>query len=93
LLFRGQGMQAATIDGSGKAQLVSVTIGRDYGKEVEILTGLTPGETIIVNPPDSLLSGQPVNVVTPDQKEKESDKGGDKKTDKDAKDKKDGDNK
>jgi len=44
----------------GKANLVPVTLGRDFGSEVEVLTGLNGDENLIVNPPDSILSGQPV---------------------------------
>lgn len=74
LLFRGDGMQVATVDAEGKAQLKAVTIGRDYGKEVEVTAGVTPDETIIINPPDSLVSGQAVKVVTSEQKQNEGDK-------------------
>jgi RND family efflux transporter MFP subunit len=82
LLFRAQGMQVATIDDNGKAVLKSITIGRDYGNQVEVKSGITPGETIIVNPPDSLITGQPVHVVTPggdkDGKDGDDDSGNDK---------------
>lgn len=72
LLFRGA-LQAATVV-DGKAQLKTITIGRDYGKEVEVTAGVEPDETIIVNPPDSLVSGQPVHVVTAEEKQKEEQK-------------------
>jgi hypothetical protein len=39
-----------------------VTMGRDFGKEVEILTGIEAGQKIILNPPDSLRSDEPVKV-------------------------------
>ena len=55
LIFRSQGMQVGVLDGDSKAQLKNITIGRDYGKSVEVVAGISPGDTIIVNPPDSLV--------------------------------------
>jgi RND family efflux transporter MFP subunit len=78
LLFRAQGLQVATIDANGNAVLKSIAIGRDYGKEVEVVSGVSPGETIIVNPPDSLITGQHVRVVTPHQDKQSDAKNGDK---------------
>jgi hypothetical protein len=72
LLFRDKLQVATVVD--GKAQLKYITIGRDYGKEVEVVSGVSPGEAIIINPPDSLTSGQEVKVVTPEQKQKEAKK-------------------
>jgi membrane fusion protein, multidrug efflux system len=62
LLFRAEGPRAAVVGGDGKIHLKAVTIGRDYGTEVEILSGLDPSESIVLNPSDSLEEGQPVNV-------------------------------
>jgi RND family efflux transporter MFP subunit len=68
LLFRGEGLQVAVVDKQSKAQLKPITIGRDYGKEVEVTSGLNIGETIIVNPADSLGNGQAVRIVKPADK-------------------------
>jgi hypothetical protein len=46
-----------------KATLLPVTLGRDFGTEVEVLTGLNGDEQLIVNPPDSIVSGQPVRLA------------------------------
>ena len=59
LIFRSQGMQVAVVRDS-RAELVPVSIGRDYGTEVEVLSGVTPDDEIIVNPSDSLTSGTEV---------------------------------
>lgn len=64
LIFRSQGMQVASIDGDHKATLKSITIGRDFGDFVEVVAGLKPGEDVILNPPDSLMSGQEVRIVS-----------------------------
>ena len=63
LLFRGEGTRAAVVGGDGKVQLKPVVIGRDYGTEVEILSGLQLSDSIILNPSDSLEEGQQVNVA------------------------------
>ena len=47
----------------GRAQLVPVTIGRDYGETVEILSGLQPTDQVIVAPSDSLTSGTRVRIA------------------------------
>ncbi len=66
LIFRSEGMQVATIEGD-HAVLSRVSIGRDFGTEVEIISGLTGNEQIIDSPPDSLVSGEKVRVATPKQ--------------------------
>jgi RND family efflux transporter MFP subunit len=62
LLFRADGLQVATIVDDNKTKLKHVTIGRDFGTEVEIVEGIDPGERVIINPPDSLLGGETVAV-------------------------------
>jgi hypothetical protein len=42
-----------------------VTIGRDSGTSVEITTGLSPSDQIILDPSDSLSEGQPVKIGSP----------------------------
>jgi multidrug efflux pump subunit AcrA (membrane-fusion protein) len=48
----------------GRAQLVPVTIGRDYGTTVEITAGLQPTDQVIVAPSDSLTSGTRVRIAS-----------------------------
>ena len=62
LLFRSEGLQAAVVR-NGQAQLVPVTIGRDYGTTVEVLTGLQASDQVIVAPSDSLTSGTRVRIA------------------------------
>jgi RND family efflux transporter MFP subunit len=61
VLFRSEGIRAAVVR-DGKAQLVPITIGRDFGDTLEVLAGLKTREDLIVNPPDSLISGTPVRI-------------------------------
>ena len=63
LIFRSKGMQVATIDGNHKVNIKSITIGNDFGDTVEIVAGVQANETIILNPPDSLMNHQVVRVV------------------------------
>ncbi|KTC90830.1 efflux RND transporter periplasmic adaptor subunit [Fluoribacter dumoffii] len=63
LLFRAQGLQVAALDKSNKVTLKSVTIRRDFGSKVEIATGVSPGDRIVVNPPDAIRDGEAVRVV------------------------------
>ncbi len=62
LLFRSEGLRLAVVR-EGKVELVAVTLGRDLGNAVEIASGLAGTEQIVLNPPDSLVSGQAVSVV------------------------------
>ena len=64
LIFRAQGLQVAVIDGDHKALLKSISISRDFGDLVEVDSGLSVGEAVILNPPDSLYTGQEVQIAS-----------------------------
>ena len=61
LLFRSEGLRVGVVR-DGRAELVPVTIGRDFGATVEVVAGLQPTDRVIVNPSDSLTSGTQVQV-------------------------------
>ena len=63
LIFRSEGLQVATVDGGNRAVLKSITLGRDYGNEVEVAAGVTLQDSVIVNPPDSLVNGEAVRIA------------------------------
>ena len=63
LLFRAEGPRIAVVDNSGHARLRPVSIGREFGQSLEILSGLSDTDRIVLNPPDSLEDGDPVEVV------------------------------
>jgi RND family efflux transporter MFP subunit len=63
LVFQSQGLQVAEVDSNNRVVLAPVTPGRDFGSEMEVVAGLTGEENIIINPPDSLVSGEMVRVV------------------------------
>ena len=62
LLFRSEGLRVAVVNG-GKVTLSPVTPGHDFGNQIEIVSGLKPNDQVIVNPPDSIVSGQEVRIV------------------------------
>src|ERR1700722_70514 len=62
LLFRAEGLRVAVVRG-GQAKLVPVTIGHDYGSSVEVLSGLTSEDTLILDPSDSIMEGSAVKIA------------------------------
>lgn len=60
LLFRAEGLRVGVVRGD-RVQLVPVTIGHDFGSSVEITSGLTPADDVILDPSDSLASGTEVH--------------------------------
>jgi len=63
LIFRSQGLQVGTVQNGNRAELKSITLGRDMGNTVEVVSGLSPDDLVITNPPDSLITGEEVRVV------------------------------
>jgi len=61
LIFRSEGLRVAVIR-NGHAQLVPVTVGRDYGDRVEVLSGIKPEDAVVADPSDSLIDGTPVRL-------------------------------
>ncbi len=72
LILEPDGLRVATVDTNSIAHLVHVTAGRDLGTTVEIVAGLQPDQSVIVNPPDSLTDGEKVRVMTPNQQGREN---------------------
>ena len=61
LLFRAEGLQVGVVR-HGQAELIPVTIGRDYGNTVEVVSGLQTTDPVIIDPADSLITGTPVQI-------------------------------
>jgi RND family efflux transporter MFP subunit len=66
VLFRAAGLQVATLDGQQRIKLKSIVQGRDFGNSIEVLSGLEPHETVVLNPPDSITDGVQVRIAAPD---------------------------
>jgi membrane fusion protein (multidrug efflux system) len=65
LLFRAEGLQVGLVGTNNTVELRQVQVGRDFGTTLEILSGLTPADHVIVNPPISLANGMVVRVSQP----------------------------
>jgi len=63
IIFKSAGMQVATVKDGKTINLIPITPGRDFGTEMEILAGLKGDESVVINPPDSLINGEPVRVA------------------------------
>ena len=62
IIFGSEGLRVATVGDGDRVTIGAITVGRDYGNTVEVLSGLTGTERVVINPPDSLESGQVVRV-------------------------------
>ena len=62
LVFRSEGLRVGIVK-DGKVVLTAVTPGHDFGNEIEIVSGLKSDDQVIINPPDSIVSGQEVQIV------------------------------
>jgi RND family efflux transporter MFP subunit len=62
LIFRSEHLQAGVVR-NGKVELADLTPGHDFGSEIEVVAGLKADDQVVMNPPDSLVSGQQVNIV------------------------------
>ena len=65
VLFRPEGPQVGVVRPDGKVELRKVKLGRDFGPTIEILTGVSAKDRVIVNPGDSLATGAAVSVARP----------------------------
>ena len=62
LIFRSEHLQVGVVNG-GKVELKDVTPGHDFGADIEVVAGLNADDQVVLNPPDSLVSGQAVQIV------------------------------
>jgi multidrug efflux pump subunit AcrA (membrane-fusion protein) len=65
VLFRSTGLQVAVVGPDDRVTLKNITTGRDFGSSLEVLTGLAPGDNIVVDPSDSMETGTPVRILVP----------------------------
>ena len=62
LIFRSEGLQVGIVK-DGNVALTTVTPGHDFGNQIEIVSGIKSNDQVIINPPDSVVSGQKVQIV------------------------------
>ena len=60
VLFRASGLQVATVDAGQHVKLKTIVQGRDFGKTIEVLSGIDRNDEVILNPSDSILDGDAV---------------------------------
>jgi len=65
VLFRPEGLLVAVVDAHDTVHLKKIDQGRDFGKTIEVLNGLSPNDAVIVNPPDSIEDGMRVRIAPP----------------------------
>lgn len=64
LLYRAAGLHVATVGEDNRVLLKPVTLGRDFGNEFEILSGVEATDRVILSPPDSLSDHETVRIVS-----------------------------
>jgi membrane fusion protein, multidrug efflux system len=62
-LFRAQGMQVGVVKPDNTVELRDIKVGRDFGTNIQIVDGVTPADRVILNPADSLLTGDIVRIA------------------------------
>src|ERR1700722_5508293 len=65
LLFRSEGLRIVSVNDNHRTELKPITLGHDFGSGVEVVAGLGEDESIIVNPPDSIVAGEEVRIAQP----------------------------
>jgi RND family efflux transporter MFP subunit len=63
VLFRSAGLQVATLDSQRRVTLKSIVQGRDFGNTIEVVSGVSPNEVVVLNPPDSISDGVEVRIA------------------------------
>ena len=74
LVVNQAGSHVVTVDAENRIAFRPVTLGRDYGREIEILDGIKPDDLLVASPSDLLVEGETVTVVEPKEKPKTGDK-------------------
>jgi RND family efflux transporter MFP subunit len=74
LVINQAGTHVVTVDAEHKIAFKPVTLGRDYGREIEILEGIKPDDLLVASPSDLLVEGEAVTVVLPQEKPKKEEK-------------------
>jgi membrane fusion protein (multidrug efflux system) len=65
LIFNQNGLRVATVGSDDKVLFKTVTIARDLGRDIELASGISPDDRIIVAPPDGIADGDQVRVAAP----------------------------
>ena len=63
VFFRSDGAQVAILGKDNRVSLRTLALGRDFGPTIEVLSGVTKEDRVVLNPPDSLVEGSEVRPV------------------------------
>ena len=69
-IIRADGNLLAVVDAQNTVHLQKVRFGRDYGSQIEILSGIAEGALVVANPSDALYEGQVVEPLKPEPAKK-----------------------
>ena len=64
LIFDQKGLRVATVTPDNKILFKPVAIARDLGRDIELAGGITVEDRVISTPPDGIVDGDPVRVVS-----------------------------
>jgi membrane fusion protein, multidrug efflux system len=64
LVFDQNGLRVATVTSDNKILFKTVKIARDLGRNIELAGGITVEDRVISTPPDGIVDGDPVRVVS-----------------------------
>lgn len=62
LVLSSRGPRVAVLDSANRVHFHDVKVGTDYGNEVEIKTGLSSGDLVVMNPGDAVKDGVEVEI-------------------------------
>ena len=63
LVFQAVGPQVITVTADARIERRAIQIGRDFGKEMEVLDGLRENDRIVMNPTDDMTDGLQVQAT------------------------------
>src|SRR4051794_25607334 len=63
LIFNQNGLRIATVGADDRVLFKTVTIARDLGKDIELASGVSADDRVIVAPPDGIADGDQVRVA------------------------------
>jgi RND family efflux transporter MFP subunit len=63
LIFNQNGLHVAVVGSNGRINLKEITIARDLGNEVEVASGITADDRVVINPPDGIATGDKVRIA------------------------------
>jgi hypothetical protein len=62
--IRNDGPRVAVVGADGKMNYRAVKLGRDFGKTVEVVSGLQGTESLVVNPTTDLVDGEKIEIAS-----------------------------